>query len=92
MITSAMTQHPQRIVLASASPTTVSYGATTTERHLNFERCLIKAYDAGAVTWREMFEKALPCVAEREDWLRVPASKPDAYFGSYVADLRIPGR
>ncbi|HEX2886152.1 C13 family peptidase [Vineibacter terrae] len=92
MITTAMTRHPKRIVLASASPTTVSYGATTTERHLNFERCLIKAYDAGAATWRDMFQQALPCVEEREDWLRVPASKPEAYIGPLVSNLRIPGR
>lgn len=92
MITSTMTRHPKRIVLASASPSTVSYGATTTERHLNFERCLIKAYDAGAATWRDMFHNALPCVEEREDWLRVPASKPHAFFGPAVANLRIPGR
>ena len=92
MITSTMTRHPKRIVLASASPTTVSYGATTTERHLNFERCLIKAYDAGAATWRDMFQNAMPCVEEREDWLRVPASKAHAYFGASVANLRIPGR
>jgi len=92
MITSSMTRHPMRIILASASPSTVSYGATTTERHLNFERCLINAYDAGATTWRDMFLQALPCVEEREDWLRVPASKPEAFIGAAVANLRIPGR
>ncbi|HKU99837.1 MAG TPA: C13 family peptidase [Vineibacter sp.] len=92
MITSSMTRHPMRIILASASPATVSYGATTTERHLNFERCLINAYDAGVTTWRDMFLHALPCVEEREDWLRVPASRPEAFIGSAVANLRIPGR
>lgn len=92
MITDAMTRHPRRIIMASASPTTVSYGATTTERHLNFERCLINAYDSGVSTWRDLFLQALPCVEEREDWLRVPASKPEAFIGAAVVDLRIPGR
>lgn len=92
MLVSRMTWSPHRIIMAAASRGRLAYGAKMSERHLNFERCLIKAYDDGAVTWREMYENALPCVQEREDWLRVPHSKPDIYVGAKVANLRIPGR
>jgi hypothetical protein len=92
MLVSKMTWSPHRIIMAAASRGRSSYGAKMTERHLNFERCLIKAYDDGAVTWREMYQNALPCIQEREDWLRVPYSRPDIYIGAKVADLRIPGR
>ncbi len=60
------------------------------DRYVNFDRCLIGAIDAGAATWREAFQRALPCVQERETWLGVRASEPQAYFGGAVADLAIP--
>lgn len=92
MLVSRMTWSPNRIIMAAASAGRSSYGAKVTERHLNFERCLLKAFDAGAVTWLQMYQNALPCIEEREDWLRVPHSRPDIYVGKNVANLRIPGR
>ena len=92
MLVSRMTSSPDRIIMAAASPGRSSYGAKMSERHLNFERCLIKAYDEGAATWYEMYQRALPCIEEREDWLRVPNSKPNIFVGGNVANLRIPGR
>lgn len=92
MLVSRMTWSPNRIIMAAAHAGHVSYGAKLYERHLNFERCLIKAFDDGAATWREMYERAMPCIEEREDWLRVPHSRPDIYVGRNVTNLRIPGR
>jgi len=92
MLVSRMTWSPNRIIMAAASPGHYSYGAKLSERHLNFERCLLKAYDDGAVTWREMYMNAMPCIEEREDWLRVPHSRPDIFVGRNVTNLRIPGR
>lgn len=92
LMVSRMTWSPNRIIMAAAAPGRVAYGAKLSERHLNFERCLIKAFDEGAATWRDMYYNALPCIEEREDWLRVPHSRPDIYIGRNVANLRIPGR
>ncbi|MBM3623585.1 MAG: hypothetical protein FJX20_23185 [Alphaproteobacteria bacterium] len=84
-------RQPNRILIAASAKGRNSYGAKMNERHVNFDRCLMGAIDAGASTWREAFERSLPCVREREAWLGVRPSEPQAYFGAAVADLAIPG-
>jgi len=39
-----------------------------------------------------MFDRALPCVSQRESALGVTASQPQAWFGTQVASLALPGR
>ena len=90
-ITSSLTA-PNRIILTASASDRVSYGATTTDRYVNFDRCIIKAMDAGARTWREVFDRAQPCINEREAALGVAASQPQAWFGAQVANLALPGR
>ncbi len=85
-------ERPNRIIIAAAARGRATYAAKLDERYGAFDRCLIGAYDSGATTWRELFQRVLPCVAEREAWLRVPASRPQASFGAAVADLRLPAR
>jgi hypothetical protein len=84
-------RQPNRVLIAASARGRNSYGAKMGERHVNFDRCLMGAIDAGAATWREAFQRTLPCVQEREAWLGVRASEPQAYFGAAVADLAIPG-
>jgi hypothetical protein len=81
-----------RIVITAAARSRVSYGAKLSERHVNFDRCVIKAMNEGAVTWADVFARARDCAAEREAWLGVAASQPQASFGRNVAQLRLPGR
>jgi hypothetical protein len=88
----AQLERPNRIIIAAAARGRATYAAKLDERHGAFDRCLIGAYDSGATTWRELFQRVLPCVAEREAWLRAPASRPQAFFGAAVADLRLPAR
>lgn len=88
----ARLERPNRIIIAAAARGRATYAAKLDERHGAFDRCLIGAYDSGAATWRELFRRVLPCVAEREAWLGVPASRPQASFGAAVADLRLPAR
>lgn len=90
-VTSSLTA-PNRIVITASSRSRVSYGAKMTERHVNFDRCILKAMNEGAATWADVFARAKICAAEREAWLNVPASEPQAYFGRNVAQLRLPGR
>ena len=84
-------RQPNRVLIAASAKGRTAYGAKMGERHVNFDRCLMGAIDAGATTWREAFQRTLPCVQEREAWLGVRASEPQAYFGAAVADLAIPG-
>jgi hypothetical protein len=88
----AQLERPNRIIIAAAARGRATYAAKLDERHGAFDRCLIGAYDSGATTWRDLFQRVLPCVAEREAWLGVPASRPQASFGAAVADLRLPAR
>ncbi|HKU97982.1 MAG TPA: C13 family peptidase [Vineibacter sp.] len=90
-ITSSLTGD-NRIILTASARGKVSYGATTTDRYVNFDRCVIKAMDAGARTWRDVFERTRLCVDERERALGVAASEPQAWFGSQVGQLALPGR
>lgn len=88
----AQLERPNRIIIAAAARGRATYAAKMDERHGAFDRCLIGAYDSGATTWRQLFQRVLPCVAEREAWLGVVASRPQASFGAAVADLRLPAR
>lgn len=88
----AQLERPNRIIIAAAARGRATYAAKMDERHGAFDRCLIGAYDSGATTWRQLFQNLLPCVAEREAWLGVRASRPQASFGAAVADLRLPAR
>jgi hypothetical protein len=90
-ITSAL-RGDNRIIIAASARGRVSYGATTTDRYVNFDRCMIRAIDAGARTWREVFDRTLPCVGARERELGVAPSQPQAWFGAQVAELPLPGR
>jgi hypothetical protein len=90
-ITSGLTGE-NRIILTASARGRVSYGASTKDRYVNFDRCLMKAMDQGARTWREVFDRTLPCVGERETALGVAASQPQAWFGARVAQLSLPGR
>ena len=84
-------RRPNRVLIAASAKGRDSYGARMEDRHVNFDRCLLGAIDAGATTWRDAFQRTLPCVEEREAWLGVRASEPQAFFGAAVADLAIPG-
>lgn len=90
-VTSSLTA-ANRIVITASSRSRVSYGAKLSERHVNFDRCILKAMNEGASTWAEVFARAKACAAEREAWLNVPGSEPQAHFGRNVAQLRLPGR
>jgi hypothetical protein len=81
-----------RIILAAAARGRVSYGATTSDRYVNFDRCLLQAIDAGGRTWRDVFTRTIPCVEARERWLGVTPSQPQAWFGAQVDQLPLPGR
>ncbi len=88
----AQLERPNRIIITAAARGRATYAAKLDERHGAFDRCLIGAYDGGATTWRELYQRLLPCVAEREAWLGVQQSRPQASFGAAVADLRLPAR
>ncbi len=81
-----------RIILTASARGRVSYGATTSDRYVNFDRCMIKAMDEGARTWRDVFVRTQTCVSERERMLGVEPSEPQAWFGSGVSQLAVPGR
>jgi len=82
---------PNRILIAASAKGRNSYGAKMSDRYVNFDRCLMGAIDAGATTWRDAFQRTLPCVQEREAWLGVRGSEPQAFFGAQVANLTVPG-
>jgi hypothetical protein len=84
-------RRPNRILIAASAKGRDAYGAKVSERYVNFDRCLMGAIDGGATTWRDAFSRALPCVQERERWLGVRPSEPQAYFGAQVANLAVPG-
>jgi hypothetical protein len=85
-------QAANRIIITASTRDQVAYGASTKDRYVNFDRCMMKAMDNGARTWRDLFAQTLPCVSQREEALGVAPSQPQAWFGTQVAELAIPGR
>ncbi len=79
-----------RIVFAAARPDRPSFGCGAGRSYTVYDRCLLDALDQGSV-WQQAFGLIQRCVASEERRERFEPSEPQAYFGSEVANLRLPG-
>lgn len=78
-----------RIVLAAARPDRPSFGCGAGRTYTVYDRCLLDALDQGGA-WQKAFGLIQRCVAGEERRERFEPSEPQAYFGSEVANLRLP--
>jgi hypothetical protein len=80
---------PNRIILTAARPDRPSFGCGAGETYTYYDKCLLDSW-TWVYTWQELFDRTKACVAEREAALGARPSEPQAYFGTEVADLKMP--
>ena len=80
-----------RIILTAAAEDRPSFGCGVGFEYTVYDRCLLMAIDR-AGTWRSAYAMIRTCVATQERELAFPASLPQAFFGTAVAETPVPRR
>lgn len=81
---------PNRVVLTAARPDRTSFGCGAGYTYTVYDRCLLDSLGGGG-TWRQAHLAIRRCVAAAERRGEFEPSEPQAWFGSDVADLALPG-
>ncbi len=79
---------PNRIILSAARADRPSFGCQADRTYTVFDECLLATLPR-ASTWRKTFDLNSGCVSQRETWLNVLPSQPQASFGAAVRDLAV---
>ncbi|MBS0222805.1 MAG: hypothetical protein JSR91_18925 [Proteobacteria bacterium] len=86
------TRQPNRIILTAAAIDRTSFGCGADDDYTYYDQCFLQQLDT-ARTWREVSSRTTSCVERLERQLGVrQESRPQAFFGAAVANLRLPGR
>jgi peptidase C13-like protein len=78
-----------RIILTAARGDRPSFGCQADRTYTVFDECLLGTL-ARAATWRAVYQINSACVRQREKWLGVLPSQPQASFGAAVTNLPVP--
>lgn len=81
-------QAPNRIILTAARGDRPSFGCQANRTYTVFDECLLGTL-AQAATWRAVYQVNSACVRQREKWLGVRPSQPQAAFGAAVENLSV---
>jgi hypothetical protein len=84
-------RRPNRVILTAAAANRTSFGCGADDEYTYYDWCLLHAFD-GAVTWSDLAASTKSCVERLERKIGAPASLPQLFVGSEVANLRLPGR
>jgi hypothetical protein len=79
---------PNRIILTAARGDRPSFGCQADRTYTVFDECLLGTL-VRASTWRAVYRTNSACVRQREKWLGVLPSQPQAAFGAAVKDLLV---
>lgn len=82
-------QAANRIILTAARGDRPSFGCQANRTYTVFDECLLGTLARGAATWRAVYQVNSACVRQREQWLGVLPSQPQAAFGAAVANLSV---
>lgn len=82
-------QAPNRIVMTAARADRPSFGCQADRTYTVFDECLLSAA-SHAADWRGVYAGGLGCVRQRERYLGVLPSQPQAAFGAAVRNLPLP--
>ena len=86
------TRQPNRIILTAAAADRTSFGCGADDDYTYYDQCFLQQLDA-ARTWRQVATGTRSCVEALERRLGVRLeSRPQAFFGTAVANLHLPGR
>ncbi len=84
-------RRPNRVILTAAATNRTSFGCGADDEYTYYDWCLLNQLD-GASTWGELASSTKTCVEGLERKIGAPASRPQLFVGSEVANLRLPGR
>lgn len=88
----AETRQPNRIILTAAALDRTSFGCGADDDYTYYDQCFLQQLDT-ARTWQQVASGTKSCVETLERRLGVrQESRPQAFFGAAVANLRLPGR
>jgi len=79
---------PNRIILTAARNDRPSFGCQVHRIYNFFDECLLGVLPK-STSWRVAFDGAKGCVRRMEQVLGARPSKPQAYFGGAIADLKV---
>lgn len=84
-------RRPNRVILTAAATNRTSFGCGADDEYTYYDWCLLHQLD-GAATWGDLARSTRSCVEGLERKIGAPASQPQLFIGSEVANLRLPGR
>jgi Peptidase C13 family len=80
---------PYRIILTAAAADRPSFGCRPGAQYTYYDGCFLRAFPR-ARTWQALHQAVSRCVAAAERRLGAPPSRPQAFFGLWMADVAIP--
>ena len=79
------------LILTAASENRKSFGCRAERRYTYYDGCFLTEFP-NATTWQDLHGRMLACIRTKEAGLRELASEPQAFFGSRMKDLPLPGK
>ena len=79
-----------RVILTASSDNRTSFGCGAGRELTVYDDCLLHALDSASL-WPELHRDTVACVERQEAALRTSPSLPQAYFGSDIDGLPVPG-
>lgn len=77
-----------RVILTAASAINTSFGCSPEATYTYWDGCLITHFPQ-ATTWEDLYRRVTGCIEGKEANARVTPSRPQAHFGSDVANMRV---
>jgi hypothetical protein len=80
---------PHRIILTAAAADRPSFGCRPGAQYTYYDGCFLRAFPR-ARTWQALHQAVSRCVAAAERRLGAPPSRPQAFFGRWMAEVPLP--
>jgi hypothetical protein len=80
---------PNRIILTAARSDRPSFGCGEGNEYTYYDSCIIESWQK-VHSFRQLYDRALRCVRDKEAALKVKPSEPQAYFGAAIGDVPLP--
>ena len=77
-----------RIILTAAAADRPSFGCSEDQEYTFWDGCIISQFEH-STTWENLYQNVRQCIRNKETALGYPASKPQAYFGKNMRNLKL---
>jgi hypothetical protein len=80
---------PHRIILTAAAADRPSFGCRPGAQYTYYDECFLRAFPRARM-WQALHQAVSRCVAAAERRLGAPPSRPQAFFGLWMAEVPLP--